>query len=78
MPGFYLKGAFVKFNPDLSGSDSGSVVVFQFNPETMTHSWSPSAPEVTSDSAQINRILLAVKGAVPGESFSFDPGDGLK
>jgi hypothetical protein len=68
MPGFYLKGAFVKFTQTFL-VPTPDVVVFQFNPETVTHSWSPSAPEVTSDNAN-KPNPLAVKG-VPGESFSF-------
>jgi hypothetical protein len=68
MPGFYLKGAFIQFMPTFL-VPLPNVVIFQFNPETMTHTWTPSAPEVTPDS-KIKPNPLAVKG-LPGESFSF-------
>jgi hypothetical protein len=68
MPGFYLKGAFVQLMPTFL-VPLPNVVIFQFNPETMTHTWKPSAPEVTPD-AKSHPNPLAVKG-LPGESFSF-------
>lgn len=68
MPGKYLKGAFVQFMPTFL-VPLPNVIIFQYNPETMTHTWTPSAPEVTQD-ANNKPNPLAVKG-LPGESFSF-------
>jgi hypothetical protein len=56
-----LKGALIAFTSSLIGT-TPDVIVFQFNPETITHTWS-AAPEIQGDP-------LAVKG-VPGETFSF-------
>ena len=65
---FYLRGALVEFLP--TGLIAiPNVIVFQYNPETMTHTWTQSDPE----KAGPNQILvdpLAVSGD-PGESFSF-------
>jgi hypothetical protein len=44
-----------------------NVIIFQFNPETMTHTWSPGQ---SMRGAGPPANPLAVKGA-PGESFSF-------
>src|SRR5712691_61970 len=44
-----------------------NVIIFQFNPETMTHTWSPAQALGVSST---NSNPLAVKGT-PGESFSF-------
>jgi hypothetical protein len=84
MPGPYLRGAFVSFT-EIFPLPVPNVVVFQFNPETMTHGWTPAA---TGGSASTGSAAgapgtgasnpLAVTGP-PGESFSFtlalDAGD---
>jgi hypothetical protein len=67
MPGKYLKGAFVQFMPTFL-VPLPNIIVFQYNPESMTHTWTPAAPETTSANNHPNP--LAVKG-LPGESFSF-------
>jgi hypothetical protein len=67
MPGKYLKGAFVQFMPTFL-VPLPNVIVFQYNPESMTHTWKPAAPETTSANSHPNP--LAVKG-LPAESFSF-------
>jgi len=67
MPGKYLKGAFVQFMPTFL-VPLPNVVIFQYNPETITHTWTPAAPETSSGDNHPNP--LAVKG-LPGESFSF-------
>jgi hypothetical protein len=65
---FYLRGALIEYLP--AGPIAiANVIVFQYNPETMTHTWTQSDPE----KAGPNEILvdpLAVSGD-PGESFSF-------
>jgi hypothetical protein len=68
MPGKYLRGAFVQFMPTFL-VPLPNIIIFQFNPETMTHTWTPSAPD-TTPSAGNKPNPLAVKG-LPGESFSF-------
>lgn len=68
MPGKYLKGAFVQFMPTFL-VPLPNVIIFQYNPETMTHTWKPAAPD-TTPSSDNKPNPLAVKG-LPGESFSF-------
>ena len=56
MSGQFIKGAMVSFMPTFIGS-LPNVVVFQFNPETITTTWAaaPSDP-------QAGKNPLAVKG----------------
>lgn len=82
MAGKFLRGAFVEFTETFP-IPIPNIIIFQFNPETMTHNWTPAhtgggagaAPPATG-TAPTNP--LAVTGA-PGESFSFslamDAGD---
>jgi hypothetical protein len=69
MPGKYLQGAFVQFMPTFL-IPLPNIVIFQFNPETMTHTWTPAAPETTASGGN-KPNPLAVKG-LPGEAFSFN------
>ena len=75
MSGKYIRGAFVQFMPTFL-VPLPNVIVFQYNPETMTHTWTPAQPRSTAPNQKGNQ--LAVRG-VPGESFSFtlalDAGD---
>jgi hypothetical protein len=51
-----------------------NVIIFQFNPETMTHTWTPSAPDRTpypTSGGTKHANPMAVQG-LPGESFSFN------
>ena len=65
---FYLRGALVELMPT-GLIPIPNVIIFQYNPETMVHSWTqPEAPDAGPNQAQTNP--LAVKGN-PGESFSF-------
>jgi hypothetical protein len=59
----YMRGAFIEF-VDTGLIPVPNLIVFQFNPETMTHTWTQS------ESANVTGNPLAVKGA-PGEQFSF-------
>ncbi len=68
MSGLYLKGALVEFAPTSLPVPVPNVIVFQYNPETMTHTWSQPEPAVTDGTETSNP--LAVKG-MPGETFSF-------
>src|SRR4051794_23767148 len=68
MPGKFLRGALIQFVPTFH-IPVPNVIVFQYNPETMSHTWTPAAQN--SDLAGIGESNpLAVKG-FPGESFSF-------
>jgi hypothetical protein len=60
-----LRGALISFTSSFIGM-LPNVIVFQYNPETMTHTWMP-APTATDKDSKPNP--LAVKG-VPGETFS--------
>jgi hypothetical protein len=72
MAGSVLKGALVSFTPGgaLGLPSLPNVIVFQINPETITHAWTEAvAPQPPSD-PRIRFSPLAVTG-VPGESFTF-------
>jgi hypothetical protein len=64
--GKFLKGALISFMPTFIGS-LPNVIVFQYNPETITHAWTPAGkpadPKAGGDP-------MAAEGA-PGETFSF-------
>jgi hypothetical protein len=64
MAGKFIKGALVSFMPTFIGS-APNVVVFQFNPETISHTWTIAPPD-----PQAGKDPLSSKG-VPGEQFSF-------
>jgi len=64
--GKFLHGAFVQFMQTFL-LPLPNVIIFQFNPETITHTWSPAQ---TVGVSATNANPLAVKGT-PGESFSF-------
>jgi hypothetical protein len=74
MPGKYLRGAFVEFMPTFL-VPLPNVIIFQYNPETITHTWTPAAAggggaATTGAGGSGVTNPLAVKG-VPGETFSF-------
>ncbi len=79
MPGKYLRGAFIEFTSAFL-VPVPNVIIFQYNPETMTHTWSPAAapPSTGQAQGQGQGNPLAVSGD-PGEEFSFsmamDAGD---
>ncbi len=62
----FLRGALVSFTPTF-GVPLPNVIVFQFNPETITHSWSES--ETTKEYGKGGNPLATV--GYPPESFSF-------
>jgi hypothetical protein len=66
--GFVMKGALVEFMPTFLPIPMPNVIVFQYNPETMTHTW--TQPESAGHAGTVTSNPLAVKG-MPGESFSF-------
>lgn len=66
----YIRGALIEFMPAF-GTSLPNVVVFQFNPETMTHAWTqPEAVQGGAPAAGVKPNPLAVQGQ-PGESFTF-------
>lgn len=73
----FIRGALVEFRPAF-GIPLPNVIVFQYNPESIVHGWTPApaAPPPTTAGAIANP--LAVSGP-PGESFTFtltmDAGD---
>jgi hypothetical protein len=68
MSGFVLKGALVEFMPTFLPVPVPNVIVFQYNPETMTHAWTQPQPASVPGTETSNP--LAVRGT-PGEAFSF-------
>lgn len=67
MAGKFLRGALVEFMQTML-VPLPNVIVFQYNPETMTHTWTQGEQGRGSGPGQGHP--LAVKG-LPGESFSF-------
>jgi hypothetical protein len=65
MAGKFLRGAFVQFM-ETPLIPLPNVVIFQFNPEQIVHTWTPAQTSTDEDENP-----LAVSGA-PGESFSFN------
>lgn len=74
MVGSVLKGALISFTPaggPLDMASSPNVIVFQFNPETISHQWTEaSQSDDDSDDPRTNFSPLATSG-VPSDSFSF-------
>lgn len=68
MPGFYLKGGLIEFTETFP-LPIPNVIVFQYNPETMTHGWTPATtkPEIPGCTGG---NPLATAGD-PQETFSF-------
>jgi hypothetical protein len=68
-----LKGALVSFMPTgaLGLPPLPNVVVFQINPESITHAWTEAAsPPAPASTPSVHVNALAVTGN-PGESFAF-------
>jgi hypothetical protein len=77
MTGQYLRGAFIEFTESFP-IPIPNVILFQYNPETMTHTWTPAKTGGVSAPGQSPSNPLAITGP-PEESFSFtvimDAGD---
>jgi len=67
MAGKYLRGALIVFTETFP-SPVPRAIVFQYNPETMTHSWTPATTNPGKADAPADP--LAITGE-PQESFSF-------
>jgi hypothetical protein len=65
----YLKGALISFMPTFIGS-LPNVIVFQYNPETITHAWTAAGQSGSAASPKAGVNPMAADG-IPGESFSF-------
>jgi hypothetical protein len=68
MPGQYFRGAFIEFTSAFL-VPIPNIILFQYNPETLTHTWSPAAPTGQAAGPGAGNPL-AVTGN-PGEEFSF-------
>jgi len=64
-----MKGALLSFMPTIVGS-LPNVIVFQYNPETITHTWTAAADAAKATDPKSGVDPRAVD-RVPGESFSF-------
>lgn len=67
MAGKFIKGALVEFMPTFL-VPLPNVIIFQYNPEQMTHTWSQA--KISREPEPIISDPLAIRN-VPGESFSF-------
>ncbi|CAG7654555.1 hypothetical protein [Actinacidiphila bryophytorum] len=63
----YLRGALIAFTPTAL-IPLPNIIVFQYNPETMTHTWTQQP--VSPAGGQVKGNPLAVTG-LPGEAFGF-------
>jgi hypothetical protein len=73
MVGAVLKGALISFSAVGASTDMASspnVIVFQFNPETISHDWTEATTGETGTDPRMNFSPLATSG-VPSERFSF-------
>lgn len=65
-----MKGALISFMPSFIGS-LPNVIVFQYNPETITHAWTAVAkPEAAGSGPKAGVDPTAADG-IPGETFAF-------
>ncbi len=76
MAGSTLKGALVSFMPagPLGLPSLPNVVVFQINPETITHAWTEATapqPPASAEGKQPTHISALATTGDPSESFSF-------
>ncbi len=69
MSGGALRGALVEFTESFP-LPIPNVILFQYNPETMTHSWTPARTGGANTPGQNPSNPLAIAGS-PEESFSF-------
>jgi hypothetical protein len=67
--GKFLKGALISFMPTFIGSVP-NVIIFQYNPETITHTWTAAGKSAGAADPKAGVNPMAADG-VPGETFSF-------
>jgi hypothetical protein len=73
MAGATIKGALISFLPTaVGGIPVPNAIVFQINPETLTHTWTEaSAPKSASDPKETVRTDPLAASGLPGETFGF-------
>src|ERR1700709_1307259 len=64
-----MKGALISFMPTFIGSVP-NVIVFQYNPETISHTWTPAGKADQAATPKAGVDPTATDG-VPGETFAF-------
>jgi hypothetical protein len=64
----FMKGALISFMPTFLGA-LPNAIIFQMNPETITHTWTAGA-DASSGDGKAGQDPLAVK-SLPGETFAF-------
>ena len=69
MAGQYLRGALIEFTETFP-IPVPNVILFQYNPETMTHTWTPAKTGGSNTPGQSPSNPLAISGP-PEETFSF-------
>src|SRR3954452_19090415 len=69
MAGQYLRGGLIEFTETFP-IPIPNVILFQYNPETMTHTWTPAKTGGANTPGQSPSNPLAITGP-PEESFSF-------
>lgn len=69
MAGQYLRGALVEFTESFP-LPVPNVILFQYNPETMTHTWTPAKTGGSNTPGESPSNPLAITG-FPEEQFSF-------
>lgn len=67
MPGKYLRGALLSFTESFP-LPVPNLILFQYNPEQLSHDWSPAGVTATSQGRGGNPLALS---GLPGERFSF-------
>ena len=70
MAGQYFRGAFVEFTETFP-LPVPNLILFQYNPETMTHTWTPAKSGGANTPGQSPSNPLAITGP-PEEQFSFN------
>jgi hypothetical protein len=68
MSGTVPKGALVSFSPTFIPLPIPNVIVFQYNPEQLTHTWTQAEP---AGSAGVRTSNPQAVPGMPGESFDF-------
>lgn len=69
MPGKYLRGALISFTETFP-LPIPNLILFQYNPEQLTHAWTPSTTAAAAADGTPPGNPLAITGE-PGESFTF-------
>jgi hypothetical protein len=67
MSGFYLKGGLIEFTERFP-LPVPNVIIFQYNPETMTHGWTPATTNPGTPGQASNPLAISDQ---PQETFSF-------